>query len=215
MDDSYAAHLEHVRESAWESLHAGFVAKDEVIEDLRELVEYDEDCPVPPDEAERAVEELWARRQAELATTPSRTPTDDQRLDGAFADLRAAGLVAEMHCGFDQDEAGHECGEAAAAGGQWGYVYFHQQDAQRLAGGPGQPLFLGFDALAPAPSGAGAARTQDFSSREEYDRARADVGRLVVAALTEHGLRSTWGGSGSERITVDEIDWRRPLPAGR
>lgn len=208
VDDSYGDHLQHVRDSAREELHSGFVTRDELVEGMRELVEYDPDCPVPPDEAERVVEELWARRQAELASAPAGTTTDDQRLDAAFADLRAAGLVARMHCGFDQGEALDECAEAAAADGGWGFVYFHQQDARRLAGGPDEPLYLGFDTVEPV----GRDAAPDPASREEYDRARVLVGRTVVAALTEHGLRSTWDGSAGHRIAVRVPDWRRPLP---
>lgn len=194
-----AVHLQYVRESAWEALYPGFAAKSRVVTDMRELVEYDDECPVDPDEAERVVEELWARRRAELATAPPRTPTDDQRLDGAFADLRAAGLVAVMCCGYDQGEAHDECRAAAAEGGEWGFVFFHHQDADRLS--HGDVLYLGYDAVRPPPDGT-----------PDHDRARRRIGELIVAALTRHGLRSTWNGSSTTRIAVPDIDWRRPLP---
>ena len=211
-NNSYQAHLQYVRESAWEALYSGFVPKGRLIEELQELVEYDEDCPVSPHEAERVVEQLWARRQAELATAGLWTPTDDQRLGDAFTDLRAAGFVARMRCGFDQSEAGDECARAATAGGEWGYVFFHEQDANRLARGSGEALFLGYDVLQPSPAEAGAARAYDFASQEEYGSARTNLGGLIVETLTAHGLRSMWDGSGATRIEVPDLDWRRPLP---
>lgn len=194
---------EYLRKEALESIAPGFETLDEVIDGMRELAEDDEELDVDPDRAEEIVRELWDHRAAYLATSPARTPTDDVRVAAAFAQLEAAGIVAWMNCGWDQDEAAHLCREAASGRGASGFVYFHAQDAVRLSE-PDATLYLGFDAVAP--------EARPFPSRKAYDAAAVIVGRTVVDALVAQGLTVEWNGSPTERPQVTSLDWRRPLP---
>ena len=75
-------------------------------------------------------EQAWARRLGQLAGATAR-PRDDERLETAFAQLTAAGIVSTMNLGFDQGE-GSDLGRslAAEAPGSRGFAFFHGQDAE-------------------------------------------------------------------------------------
>jgi hypothetical protein len=193
----------YLRDEAWAIIVAGFAPLDEVVEQMRELAEDDEELDVDPDDVDEIVQELWARREAYLATPPARTPTDDVRLAAAFAQLEADGLVARMNCGWDKSDAKLLCWEEAQDRGATGYVYFHAQDAARLAV-PDAGLYLGYDALDPDD--------RPFSSAEAHDEAMVAVGRKVGDALAAQGLTVDWDGSPRHRLLVTGLDWRRPLP---
>ena len=189
----------YLREQAWEAIAPGFRTRDSVMESMVEGAEYDDESPLTGADARRIVDELWALRLAQLAIETAR-PRDDERVETAFAQLTAAGIVSTLHLGFDRGEGsdlGRELAERTS--GSRGFAYFHAQDADRLAH-PGLPLYIGFDAL-------------DHNEPETYDAAAVAVGEEVRAALTANGLTVSWDGTVETRIMVTGLDWRRPLPA--
>ena len=192
-----------LREQAWAAIAPGFTGLAEVVEAMRELVEFDPDSSVDGDTAEAVVRELWSQRRQFLATAPARRPTDDQRVTDAFAALAAAGLIAEMHCEYEQGEAGPRCRKLARQYQRGGYVFFTGQDAEDLAESPAT-LYLGFDAVAVG--------RDRFDSPAEYDAAAIAVGHQVAQTLVAHGLEVRWDGTARKRIAVVGLDWRRPLP---
>ena len=199
-DADRAGHLRHLYDTAWEMLAPGFHPYDEVVESLTEMVTWDDDSPLGPDDVDAAVRSLWARRQAELAVRPPRVPTDDVRLSDAFAELTRRGIIASINLGGDQDDGSHLSRELAAGQpGTRGYAFCHEQDINRLAY-PDPVLYIAFDAV-------GA-----FADPPAYDEAARVVGAEIVTALTVYGLITAWTGSPTARIQVTDLVWRRPLP---
>ena len=198
-DHGYAAGL------AWDTVAPGFTTLDDAVEGLREWADDDPEAGVDADGAEALVRAAWRRRQEYLASEPARRPTDDQRVADAFAALEADGLVARMHCGFDQGEGSAECQGIARAEGRPGYVFFHAQDAERLAY-PEATLFLGFDAV-PPPG------VEKFAAAAEYDDAAVAIGHRIAQTMVAVGLDVRWNASPTARIEIVGLDWRRPLPA--
>ena len=99
-----------------------------------------------------------------------------------------------------------------------GYVFFHQQDSERLAPG-GSDLYLAFGGFRAAtdvdPVLVERARAGDDEAKGEVVRAsEVSYGREIVAALERQGLRVEWGGTGESRIQLLDLDWRRRVPAG-
>ncbi|MEU8004349.1 hypothetical protein AB0B66_24605 [Catellatospora sp. NPDC049111] len=113
--------------------------------------------------------------------------TDSDRLTDAFRALDAAGIVARedftccQNCGAT--EIGDQVHDTMPARG---YVFYHQQDAERCAEGGG--LYLAY-----GPIG---------------QPATAEIGEEIVAALRAEGLRVDWSGSPGQRIHV-RVDWAR------
>ena len=195
----YAAHETYFREEAWALIAPGFTTLDEVLEVMIELVEYDDDNPMTAARAEQIVRHYWAHRQAELVAPGPRTPSDDERVTRAFVSLHLQGIVAKMNAGFDTDEAIAECESAVAttASGP-GFVFFHGQDAARLAY-PGATLYIGYGAVvAPGPG---------------WVEVAEKVANAAVAAFREQGLDAQWDGDIDHRIELRNVVWRKPLPA--
>ena len=187
-----------VRQEAWESISPGFYPREEVKAVIVELVHYDPDLQVTEAQAAEIVDQLWTKRLDELAAGSSRHPTDDQRVETAFIRLKESGIVASMNLGADRGDAIHESELLVAESNVGlGYVYFHSQDANRLAY-PNATLYIGFDAVIDDP--------------DARDSAALDVARRTVAELESQGLTVEWNGSIESRIALKSIDWRRPLP---
>lgn len=197
--------VRQLRETVWEMLAPGFTSRADVIEWAREDAESDDEVRVTADESEAVVRELWDRRLAELAARPG--PGDEAKLDRAYVELAERGFVVEMNCGVDQADADDLCRSRAENEGRTAFVYFHEQDAERLAH-PGATLYLGFDAVAPKRR----FRKRAFESQRAYDDAAFEVGRTIVEALQRAGLAVEWNGSPGARPFIRDIDWRRPLP---
>lgn len=113
--------------------------------------------------------------------------TDSDRLTDAFRALDAAGIVARedftccQNCGAT--EIGAEVHDTMPARG---YVFYHQQDADRGAEGGG--LYLAFGLIG--------------------QPATAEIGEEIAAALRAENLQVDWSGSPGQRIHV-RVDWAR------
>jgi hypothetical protein len=190
---------EEVRENARRMILPGFMPLDEVHSVVAELAE-DEDSPPAAERVRAIVDELWIERLAEQSAWQGLSDAD--RLEAAFTELEAAGVVARMaftccgSCGVA--EIGDEVAEGAAARG---FVFFHQQDAEGLAE-PDPYLYLCYGAFC-------GPMNRDVEGR----KASEEIGRLVVRYLEAHGLQVDWDGSIAQRIRLLDLDWRRRLPA--
>ncbi|SEG61599.1 hypothetical protein SAMN05444920_103486 [Nonomuraea solani] len=105
---------------------------------------------------ERGVRDLVAREFAGHLAAQATWPavTDGDRLSMAMLDLAMAGIVAREHytccTGCGVGEIRREAGDVSGARG---YVFYHQQDAERAAGGGDVYLAFGaHTADAPSPS---------------------------------------------------------------
>ena len=138
--------------------------------------------------AERAVRRAHDLHLAEQATWP--IPTDNDRLDRAFASLEATGIVARQHftccqtCGFN--EIADELTPSAR-----GFTFFHMQDTEGAVNGRG--LYLAYDSTT---------------------NARGDqlkIAQEIVAALEKEGLTPQWDGTTKTRILIP-LTWRKRRP---
>ncbi|MFI7697835.1 DUF6891 domain-containing protein [Nonomuraea sp. NPDC049480] len=156
----------------------------QLVEDVVESWAEEVDDPAPLAEA---VREIAAREFAGHLAAQARWPevTDCDRLSMAMLELAMAGIVPRecymccTGCGVDGISR-----EVAGLGGVRGYVFYHQQDADRAAEGGG--VFLAFGG----------------------DEDVAAIGAEIVQALGRRGLAVTWSGDAGQRIHV-EVDWRR------
>jgi hypothetical protein len=206
--------LDEVRGYAKQYILPGFHTRDDARQAVQEVLE--EDTPLNEAQIFAAVDEVWAQRSAEQKTWQDEG--DFSRLAAAFAELEDAGFVARMNfaccstCGHGEirDEARDK---------DIGYVFFHQQDAERLAE-PDPVLYLAYGFLPPHP----AIDKDVFAlAREGDEQARVSlapvlndleskIGGQVVAALKRQGLSVEWGGDASTRPAIRVSDWRKRLP---
>ena len=188
-----------MRENARRMILPGFMPLDEVHSIVAELAE-DEDSPPAAERIRAIVDQLWSERLAEQSTWHDLSDAD--RLDAAFTELEAAGLVARMaftccgSCGVA--EIGDEVPQGATARG---FVFFHQQDGDVLAE-PDPYLYLSYGAFC-------GPMTNDVEGR----KATEEIGQLVARYLDAHGLQVDWDGTIAQRIRLFDLDWRRRLPA--
>jgi hypothetical protein len=142
--------------------------------------------------AARAVSErALAAHLADQSGWPATTDCD--RLDGAFAQLDGAGIVARQHfscCGTcGTDEIHLELGQSEKAGRPArGFTFFHMQDTEHAVAG--ESLYLSY----------GAANRDQAASMA--------IGHEVVAALGQHGLSPWWNGKLAHRIALP-LHWQR------
>jgi hypothetical protein len=125
--------------------------------------------------------------------------TDCDRLDAAFDDLNARGIMARHDwwcCG--------SCGAAAMPEERErveglqpeqavrGYTFYDNQDTDAAAAGDG--LYLSYGAV------------------DDGKAAALEIGREVVTTLERHGLRTSWNGSLANRIGIELVWQRRKRP---
>lgn len=155
------------------------------------------------DELTRQAAVIYRELAAEHAERQRSWPvvTDCDRLDAAFEQLNAMGIMARHHwwcCG--------NCGAAAMPAeverldGKWegkpiiGYTFYHVQGTESAADGYG--LCLSYGSTEPAASAAA------------YEAQSVRIAELVRDTLRKHGLEIVWDGTYSKRLNV-RIDWKR------
>ncbi|NEB05825.1 hypothetical protein [Streptomyces sp. SID13726] len=170
-------------------LRCGYDDRARLTEDAEEWLVDGDVQPVSPAQARQLVDRLWLERVTEQRTWPP-SPTDPDRLTGAFDALNAQGITAR-----ENFTCCRPCGTAEIGGeraeGDRGFVYFHTQCTESAAEGHGLTLLYGgFD---------GSAGTT------------AAVGREVVTALEMAGLSAVWDGNPDKAIEVRPLTWHKHL----
>ncbi|MFE3249838.1 DUF6891 domain-containing protein [Streptomyces sp. NPDC059209] len=170
----------------------GYDGREELTEDAEEWLVDGDERPVSTAQAGRIVDRLWLERLDEQAGWVGET--DPERITAVFEGLDARGIVARENfaccrgCGLAEIGAEREDRDPATVRG---FVFFHTQCTERVAGGGGLSLYYG-----------------GFDGSEETTAA---VGREVTAALTGAGLSVEWDGSPGSAIDVPGLDWRKRL----
>jgi hypothetical protein len=186
--------LEAIRSFVAEKVAEGFDDAERIIEYATEFLDDEHQRDDLGPHVERITAKLFEdhrRAQAEWVG-----PTDCDRLDGAFAALDRAGIVARQHftccstCGHY--EIGDEIAEASQDHEVTGYVFYHMQDTES-ARACGQ-LYLA------------------YGSVEGTEERTTEVGRRIVQALQDAGLKTEWDGSPRTRVAVTGLDWKRRRP---
>jgi hypothetical protein len=203
VDGVLEAAREELRESARERIAPGFAPRADLPE---ALLEYHDDLDVPDEVAyalaQQAVDEQWAARLAEQAGWTE--PGDYTRVQAAFDLLAADGILARTNITCCQN-----CGHTEIAderSDEWGYTFFHEQDAERLADEPAD-LYLAYGWFEPAagvdPGLVERAEAGDEEAGTAVARASSlAVGRLVVRALRARAERGLAG----EDVCADRRD---------
>ncbi|MFD3918151.1 DUF6891 domain-containing protein [Streptomyces sp. NPDC058595] len=170
----------------------GYDGREELTEDAEEWLVDGDERPVSAAQAGQIVDRLWLERLDEQAGWVGET--DPERITAVFEGLDARGIVARENfaccrgCGLAEIGAEREDRDPATVRG---FVFFHTQCTERVAGGGGLSLYYG-----------------GFDGSEETTAA---VGREVTAALTGAGLSVEWDGSPGSAIDVHGLDWRKRL----
>ncbi|UUN31102.1 DUF6891 domain-containing protein [Streptomyces sp. FIT100] len=179
---------EQIEELVRGLLAGGYGTRAELAEAAEEYLVDGDRRPVSSEQARQLVDRLWLERVAEQAGWEGET--DPERLTRAFAALEASGVTAREHFTCCRSCGQAEIGGAGSPGAR-GFVYFHTQCTDAAAAGHGLTLLYG-----------------GFDGSEETTAA---IGREVVAALAEAGLRTDWSGDPGQGITVTPLDWRKRL----
>lgn len=164
--------------------------------ELRALLQDDFTDELELQEAQEVLSVLWETRCLELDASNS-GPDDSDRLAQAFLALRSHGIVCEENFTCCQT-----CGHAAvreADSSSWGYVFFHEQDSERIPTGQLYLAYSLFDSF-----------LKDLSDEESEDKTLM-LAETIVMELEQAGLRVDWAGNVNQRIIVRIADWRRPL----
>lgn len=133
-----------------------------------------------------------ARQQAEQESWPA--VTDCDRLDEAFAALRAVGILAIHNAGMTPSEGVDEMSEQYhAAGGEksgiLGYCFYHRQDMEYAL--EYRSLGLAYGAI-------------------DGDAARGvEIGQRVRSALETAGLGVAWSGAITDKLDIIPFHWQR------
>lgn len=195
-----------VGEEARRLIGPGFRSKAEALAELVEIVEDDVECfgaPLTPDTITAILDRVWDEQLG--AQEQWVGLSDSDRLDSAFVELEASGIVARMNfscCGScGHSEIGDEVSEGQAPRG---YVFFTMQDADRLAEDAAPQLYFDYGAWKTDGSA--------FDDDEAYAAAATAIGNEVASAFEAAGLGVSWDGSLSRRIRITDLDWRRRLP---
>ncbi|KAK7181063.1 hypothetical protein DPSP01_003585 [Paraphaeosphaeria sporulosa] len=182
--------LQEYTQQIREKLKPGFMTQEELVGFGADLIAADNHDGDAEDLAEAIVGQLWEERLEEEKSWPAETSHD--RLERAFNRLEAQGITAAMNftccrsCGFE------EIGDVANEGDH-AFVFFHQQDAERLDG-EDCDLYLA------------------FGDHEDESRAAAEkAGREVVQLLRDNGLDVQWEGNANSRIVVHFDVWQKRL----
>jgi hypothetical protein len=137
-----------------------------------------------------------ARQKAEQESWPA--VTDCDRLDRAFATLRADGILAIHNSGMTPSEGIDEMSEQyGAVGGETsdivGYCFYHRQDIEYAL--KHRALGLAYGAI-------------------DGDAGRGvEIGKRVRDALESVGLRVAWSGSIDDKLDITGFNWQRREPA--
>src|SRR5262245_54432258 len=165
---------------------SGFYSPDEADAMIDDILEDDADEAM----LRAAVAPEFGKKAAAEASWPDRTDCD--RLDQAFEELNARGVVALHNAGYtmsdgisDVSEALHERGRK----GMKGYCFYHGQDVERAVAGGGLMIAFG-----------------DF---DDDKIKKTKVGELVKAVLQESGIAVDWNGDPETRLNLPTLDWKR------
>jgi hypothetical protein len=133
-----------------------------------------------------------ARQKAEQESWPTLTHCD--RLDQAFAALRAEGILAIHNAGMTPSEGIAEMSEQyRAAGGKEsgivGYCFYERQDMEYA---------LKYHKLRLA-----------YGDIDGDDRRGVEIGKRIRGALESAGLRVAWNGSIKDKLEITGFHWQR------
>ena len=165
---------------------SGFYSPNEVNEMIDDILEENANEAL----LRAAVHPEFEKKAAAEASWPETTDCD--RLDQAFEDLNARGIIALHNAGYTmsdgiEDVSGvlHERGRKEIKG----YCFYHGQDVERAVAGGG--LMIAFGDL------------------DDDKTKKMEIGRLVKDALQNFGVAVEWNGDPETRLNTPGLAWKR------
>ncbi len=182
---------EEIRYDIWWRVEAGYEGQDEVIATVVANWRHEGAAGEMEAAVRRAADELLAEHSLEQAAWPE--VTDCDRLDAAFAELEARGILARQNygqtltsgCAAIRAEVERERAKRRVRG----FVFFHEQDTEVAVRCDGPVLAWGAVA--------------------DEDPAGRGLAEEIMAVLRRHGLGCSWSGRADCRISIDGMRWRR------
>ena len=143
----------------------------------------------------REIDKQFEAKRAAETTWPASTDWD--RLDAAFGELEASGIVALHNAGTTQSDGLSDVAEIYDdLKGQGpppsGFAFYHAQDVDTAV--EAHELFIAFGSFAEPPADA------------------PEIANRIVAVLLSHGLHASWSGDLKTRIVIRPIDWKKRSP---
>ena len=191
VDAETSDQIDELRDQIRRDVASAFYDEDMILKNAADAFADDLDADVLRTQAQQFLRE--ALRAQSQASRHWPDVTDCDRLDAAFAELEAAGIVCRQNftccgtCGsaeiWDEIVAAEEDGLRAR-----GYAFYHIQDTDAAVDGGG--VFLSYGAC------------------DDGEAAAIAIGRAIVAEISAHGLTVEWDGSWDRKIQV-ALKWQR------
>jgi hypothetical protein len=184
MNDVTQNIFDTMRRAVW----SGFYGPDEVHRIIDDILEDGADEPF----LRATVQQEFDKKAAAETTWPTITECD--RLDQAFQELDAHGIIALHNAGYTMSDGFSDIAEELHERGREGvegYCFYHGQDLERAV--DGERLLLAFGDL------------------DDNKESKTRIGRAVAEAITRHGFTVHWNGDPEVRLEID-IDWKRRGP---
>ncbi|WP_441960102.1 DUF6891 domain-containing protein [Mycolicibacterium houstonense] len=152
-----------------------------------------------------ALREARLRQQSEIGDYRSRTLAAFEELNAngvvARADFSCCGTCASAEIGDERDDSRH-----------WrGYIYFHNQDTDRLV--EDGSTYIGYGAFEPENFDEDA--YNQLSDEAKEDLYRGDVMRMldevVFPIVRRHGIEPEWNRDLGTRVLLTNADWYSPI----
>lgn len=115
--------------------------------------------------------------------------TDCDKLSEAFSELSNHGIVAKENFTCCQSCGSYEIFEYAQQG-DYGYVFYHEQDTERAV--EGQGIYLAYGHIGVAK------------------KSLSEITEQIVQTIEKHGLKVDWNGSSKTRMLVN-MDWKKRI----
>jgi hypothetical protein len=159
------------------------------------------------------VQRAWSAKLEEQKSWPARTDWD--RLDAAFADLEAGGIMALHEAGIELSDGPSEIAteyhaRGAEKSGVVGYCFYHWQDVEQAIMGSTSREWQKWPTRGSIRPSHGLRLA--FGDIDGDLVKGVKIGRRVAAAVEASGLRTTWDGTIDKRIFIDMCWQKRYRP---
>ena len=182
---------ERIRYDIWWRVEAGYQSREEIIASVVANWQSDQNSTDFGVAVQRATDEVIAEHMRDQANWP--VVTDYDRLDQAFAELDANGILTRQNyeytltsgCAAIRAEIEREQSKRPIRG----FVFFHEQDTEQAVRCDGPVLAWGAVA--------------------EDETGWKALAEEIMAAVRRHGLKCSWHGETNSRISIDGMTWYR------
>lgn len=183
----------YLRQSATTWVRSGFYQRAEILERLRERVEDEGVDEEILDELDELLVAEFRKRKTDESGWERETTND--RIDRAFAELNANGIVAMQNAGYTMSEGWEDVNEVARerTPRPRGATFYHGQDLERAIDGQG--LMLAYGAYVDG----------------DNDAASVVLAQDICDVLARHGVKTTWDGTVTSRIAIPKFTWQKRL----